>query len=49
MTTLIAVGKIHLALALVLTLGAALLIIDPLSWRIVSPAFNREQLITGTR
>jgi hypothetical protein len=29
--------------------GAALLLLDALGWRIVSPAFDRERLITGTR
>lgn len=33
----------------VLILGAALLIVDGLGWRIVAPAFNRERLITGTK
>ncbi len=48
-TTLIAVGAVHVTLALSLTLGAALLLIDGLGWRIVSPMFDRERLITGTR
>jgi ABC-type transport system involved in multi-copper enzyme maturation permease subunit len=48
-TTLIAVGKIHVTLGLALGLGAALLLLDGLGWRIVSPAFDRERLITGTR
>jgi len=30
-------------------LGAVLLVLDILGWRIVSPAFDRERLITGTR
>jgi ABC-type Na+ efflux pump permease subunit len=48
-TTLIAYGKIHVTLGLALGLGAALLFLDTLGWRIVSPAFDRERLITGTR
>lgn len=48
-TTLIAVGKIHATLRLALVLGAALVVLDILGWRIVSPAFDRERLITGTR
>ncbi|HYB47607.1 MAG TPA: ABC transporter permease subunit [Streptosporangiaceae bacterium] len=48
-TTLIAVGKIHATLRLALLLGAALVVLDILGWRIVSPAFDRERLITGTR
>jgi hypothetical protein len=28
--------------------GPALLLLDALGWRIVSPAFDRERLITGT-
>jgi ABC-type transport system involved in multi-copper enzyme maturation permease subunit len=48
-TTLIAVGKIHATLGLTLFLGAVLLVLDILGWRIVSPAFDRERLITGTR
>jgi len=48
-TTLIALGKIHATLGLALGLGAALVVLDVLGWRIVSPAFDRERLITGTR
>jgi hypothetical protein len=48
-TTLIAVGKIHATLRLALLVGAALVVLDILGWRIVSPAFDRERLITGTR
>jgi hypothetical protein len=48
-TTLIAIGKIHVTLGLALGLGAALLLLDAQGWRIVSPAFDRERLITGTR
>jgi len=47
--TVIAVGGLHVTLHLALILGAALLLLDALGWRIVSPMFNRERLITGTR
>jgi len=48
-TTLIAIGKIHITPGLALGLAAVLLLLDGLGWRIVSPAFDRERLITGTR
>jgi ABC-type Na+ efflux pump permease subunit len=48
-TTVISVGAVHVTLRPALVLGAALLLIDCLGWRIVSPMFDRERLITGTR
>jgi len=45
----VAFGKIHVSVPLALALGAALLLLDVLGWRIVSPAFDRERLTTGTR
>lgn len=48
-TTAIAVGGLHVTLGPALILGAALLLLDGLGWRIVSPMFNRERLITGNR
>lgn len=48
-TTTIALGGIHATLRLAVLLGAALLIVDALGWRLVSPLFSRERLITGTR
>jgi ABC-2 type transport system permease protein len=48
-TSLIAFDTIHPTLALALVLGTALLALDGLGWLIVSPTFNRERLITGTR
>jgi ABC-type Na+ efflux pump permease subunit len=48
-TILVAFGKVHVTLGLALGLGALLLLVDVLGWRIVSPAFDRERLITGTR
>jgi ABC-type Na+ efflux pump permease subunit len=49
MTSLIAFDVIHPTHGLAFGLAAALLFLDGLGWRIVSPAFNRERLITGTR
>jgi ABC-2 type transport system permease protein len=46
---LIAFGVIHATLGLALGLGALLLIFDIQGWRIVSPMFDRERLITGTK
>jgi ABC-type Na+ efflux pump permease subunit len=48
-TALIAFNVIHATLGLALGLGAALLVLDGLGWRISSATFNRERLITGTR
>ncbi len=48
-TSLIAFDVIPASLALALGLGAALLLADALGWRIVSPMFDRERLVTGTR
>jgi ABC-type Na+ efflux pump permease subunit len=48
-TTAIAVGGIHATLHFAVAVGAALLVVDALGWRFVSPLFNRERLITGTK
>jgi ABC-type transport system involved in multi-copper enzyme maturation permease subunit len=48
-TSLIAFNVIQVKLGLAIGLGAALLLLDVLGWRIVSPLFDRERLITGTR
>ncbi len=48
-TTMISVGGIHGTFRLALLLGAALLIVDGLGWRLVSPLFDRERLITGSK
>lgn len=48
-TSLIAFDVIHASLGLALGLGAVLLVADTMGWRIVSPMFDRERLITGTR
>ncbi len=49
LTSLIAFDVIHATLGLGLALGGALLAADALGWRIVSPMFDRERLISGTR
>jgi hypothetical protein len=38
---------IHLTPGLALGLAAALLVLDGLGWRIMSPMFNRERLVAG--
>jgi ABC-type Na+ efflux pump permease subunit len=48
-TSLIAFDAIHPTLRLALGSALALVILDTLGWRIVSPAFNRERLIASTR
>jgi ABC-type Na+ efflux pump permease subunit len=48
-TSLVAFDVIHPTTALALGLGATLVVLDGLGWRIVSPLFDRERLITGTR
>jgi ABC-2 type transport system permease protein len=35
-------------LGFAVALGAALLLVDGLGWRIVSPMFDRERLVTGS-
>jgi ABC-type transport system involved in multi-copper enzyme maturation permease subunit len=46
---LIALNVIHATLGLGLGLGAALLVLDGLGWRIMAATFDRERLVTGTR
>jgi ABC-2 type transport system permease protein len=46
---LVAFNGIHATLGLAVGLAAALLVADGLGWRIMSAAFDRERLITGTR
>jgi ABC-type transport system involved in multi-copper enzyme maturation permease subunit len=48
-TTLIAYDVIHATVGLALILGAVVVGLDRLGWRIVSALFDRERLITGTR
>ena len=47
LTSLIAFDVIHATLGLALGLGGALLVADAVGWRIVSPMFHRERLLTG--
>ncbi|HZE06483.1 MAG TPA: ABC transporter permease subunit, partial [Solirubrobacteraceae bacterium] len=49
LTTLFAFNVITPTLALAVGLGAALLVIDRLGWRVVSALFDRERLISGAR
>jgi ABC-2 type transport system permease protein len=49
LTSLFAFNVIHPTLQLALGLGVALIVVDRLSWRVVSAMFDRERLITGTR
>lgn len=46
---LIAFDAIHPSLGLALALGAALVILDGLGWRVTSAAFDRERLITNAK
>jgi ABC-type Na+ efflux pump permease subunit len=48
-TALITFNVIHASLGLALGLGAALLVLDVLGWRVTTATFNRERLIAGTR
>jgi ABC-2 type transport system permease protein len=48
-SALVAFDVIHATLGLGFGLGAALLVLDRLGWRVVSALFDRERLITGTR
>lgn len=46
---LIAFDAIHPSLSLALALGAALMILDVLGWRVTSAAFDRERLIANSK
>ncbi|HEY7223676.1 MAG TPA: ABC transporter permease [Micromonosporaceae bacterium] len=46
---LIALNVIHPSLAVALRFALLLLVLDTVGWRVVSAAFDRERLITGTR
>jgi ABC-type Na+ efflux pump permease subunit len=48
-TALVSFDVIHATLGLAIGLGAALLLLDRLGWRVVSALFDRERLVTGTR
>jgi ABC-type transport system involved in multi-copper enzyme maturation permease subunit len=47
LTSLMGFNVLHPTLRLALTLGAALLLINLLAWRVVSAMFDRERLISG--
>jgi ABC-type Na+ efflux pump permease subunit len=49
LTSLIAFDVIHATLGLAVGAGAVLVLADAFGWRIVSPMFDRERLITATR
>jgi ABC-type Na+ efflux pump permease subunit len=46
---LVSFDVIHATLGLAFGLGALLLVLDRLGWRVVAALFDRERLITGTR
>jgi ABC-type Na+ efflux pump permease subunit len=48
-TSLIAFDLIHATLGLAIGLAVLLLLANALGWRIVTPMFDRERLLTGTR
>ena len=48
-TALMGFGVIRPTLALALCLGAALLLIDVLAWKLVSTMFDGERLVTGSK
>ena len=48
-TALLSFGVIQQSVALGVALGAALLLVDVLGWRIVSALFDRERLVTGIK
>ena len=48
-TTVIALGGIHVTPPLAIALATVLLLADGFGWRIVSVTFDRERLVTGTR
>ena len=49
LTSLIAFDVIHATNGLLIAFGAVLLVADVQAWRVVSPMFNRERLITGSK
>jgi ABC-type transport system involved in multi-copper enzyme maturation permease subunit len=48
-TSLMGFGVLHPSLRLAILLGAALLVIDLLAWKLVSALFDRERLVTGNK
>jgi ABC-type transport system involved in multi-copper enzyme maturation permease subunit len=49
LTSLVAFDVIHPTLGLAVGFGALLIVADAIGWRIVSPMFDRERLVSGTR
>ena len=49
LTSLAAFDVIHGTNGLLIAFGAVLLVADLQAWRVVSPMFNRERLITGSK
>jgi ABC-2 type transport system permease protein len=49
LSALVSFDVIHATLGLALGLGALLLMLDRLGWRVVSALFDRERLVTGSR
>lgn len=47
LTSMISLGTIHATLRLAVGLGAALLLVDRLGWRVVAGMFDRERLLTN--
>jgi ABC-2 type transport system permease protein len=48
-TSLIAFAVIPMTLGPAIGLGAGLVFVDALGWRLLGAGFNRERLITGTK
>jgi ABC-type Na+ efflux pump permease subunit len=49
LAVVVSTGLIHATLLFCIIIGAILLWIDVVGWRLVSPLFDRERLVTGTR
>lgn len=49
LSTLVAENVIHASVQIALIFGIGLLALDRLGWRVVSRAFDRERLVTGTK
>ena len=49
LSSLVAFDVIHATIGLLIAFGAVLMVADVQAWRVVSPLFNRERLITGSK
>jgi ABC-2 type transport system permease protein len=49
LAVIVSTGLIHATLLFCIIIGAILLWIDVVGWRLVTPLFDRERLVTGTR